>query len=486
VGGCAFRDRRHIAEEFELLPVIPPSATGSAPASPRAAAPGQGTAAATPGQGVLAPDVGRSGVSAPLQGIAALARVQVGALIAARVERGAPAGGMALLRIGAGSVEALTARRLDAGTQLNLQVLKAAPVVELRVLPTRGSVAQEPLAAQGLRQALPRQQPLGQVLASLTGLSRDGLAGGAAETAAVQRIAAQVRALTGAALDPRVDMAPVLLRQAVQESGTFLESRLAAAAASLRRSDPSADLKAGLLRLREGLATLPARGAAASGRGAASAPGPGSSATSAAASAVAPPVSTTTATATAPSQPPGPTPGLQAAVNARPEAAPGATGETALARVVEGLRQGVEAGIARIEMNQILSARGGQDSATVAYLDLPLRSGEQTDDARLALRRERRGAGAEAEHVWTATLEVTPPGLGPLAIQVAFGGGQVSSTLVAERGEARERLQQALPRLQELLQGAGLSVSRLSARQGAVTDLQRPPAQPPELVSVRA
>lgn len=70
-----------------------------------------------------------------------------------------------------------------------------------------------------------------------------------------------------------------------------------------------------------------------------------------------------------------------------------------------------------------------------------------------------------------AELTLTPPQLGKLEITIAMSGDQTSATFVSASPSAREALEQALPRLREMLAEAGItlgqaSVNAESAQQG--------------------
>ncbi len=70
-----------------------------------------------------------------------------------------------------------------------------------------------------------------------------------------------------------------------------------------------------------------------------------------------------------------------------------------------------------------------------------------------------------------AELTLTPPHLGKLEITISVNGDQTSATFISASPAAREALEQALPRLREMLADAGISLGQASvnaesARQG--------------------
>ena len=59
-----------------------------------------------------------------------------------------------------------------------------------------------------------------------------------------------------------------------------------------------------------------------------------------------------------------------------------------------------------------------------------------------------------------AELVLTPPSLGKLGISIQVNGDQTSAHFVASTAAAREALEQAMPRLREALQQAGISLGQ--------------------------
>lgn len=57
-----------------------------------------------------------------------------------------------------------------------------------------------------------------------------------------------------------------------------------------------------------------------------------------------------------------------------------------------------------------------------------------------------------------AELVLTPPSLGKLAVSIQVNGDQASAQFVAATPAARDALEQALPRLREVLQQAGINL----------------------------
>ena len=65
-------------------------------------------------------------------------------------------------------------------------------------------------------------------------------------------------------------------------------------------------------------------------------------------------------------------------------------------------------------------------------------------------------------HEGRAELTLTPPQLGKVEITISVNGDQSSATFVSASPAAREALEQALPRLREMMAEAGISLGQAS------------------------
>ena len=59
-----------------------------------------------------------------------------------------------------------------------------------------------------------------------------------------------------------------------------------------------------------------------------------------------------------------------------------------------------------------------------------------------------------------AELVLTPPNLGKLEVSIALNGDQTTAQFVASSQASRDALEQALPRLREILEQAGISLGQ--------------------------
>ncbi|WP_127477488.1 flagellar hook-length control protein FliK [Sulfurivermis fontis] len=392
---------------------------------------------------------------------------QAGQVLDARVLQ-AQADGSLLLQL-EGQNKPLQARSplpLTAGQQVKLLVAVEADRIVLRLLDTP---AEETALQQAWRSALPRQQPLVTVLQHIARLAQlppttaatgsgtpmtvptaaatttaasppmpelplpeTGLraqpttstpatttATAAAATAAApspEQLKTLAMELLSRLADPQRLTTADGLRQAINQSGLFLEARLA-------RGDTSAlqqDFRAGLLRLLGAVQEQMAAPASAAPRsGAASTP----------------------------------------ALN------PG--------RLLE-LSQHIEGALARVKVQQLqtLNAQTGPDPAWL--LELPLRHGAGQEVMRLRIQREsgsNHGSGAPG---WSVRLHFDSAQHGGVDSVVTLLGGKVGVSFWAEQPATAARFQQHLEELRGQLQHAGLEVAHLRSVAGRATLSEEP------------
>jgi hypothetical protein len=333
----------------------------------------------------------------------------VGRLLRAVVEARSPEGAVTL-RVGGFLLEARSELPLRPGQSLTLQVAAGGPLTVLRVVPEATTdTAETDAINRALRQALPRQGEIRPLLDALAGLTRaPGLLPPAA-TALADRLLSNlppVQTLTDASA----------LKQAMLDSGQFLEARLARGDAA-----PTRDLKAMLLQLQTLLRDAP------------SAPARGDA--------------------------PGNIP-------------PAADTEGA---AIAGLQQCTEAALARLVLNQIDSLPRDASAATPLVVELPLRWGERPGVLRLhiepddAARRETRAAPG-----WTVWLSLEPGDLGPVHCRLQLSGECVSTAFWAEREATAALLRDNLDELQAGLQREGLTPGHLHCQAGTPPQAARP------------
>lgn len=282
--------------------------------------------------------------------------------------------------------------------------------------PSPGPAAVAVTAARA--EAAGQQAALAPVLANL-----EQVLGSKALPATVKAAVAQVLAL------PMPTDAPVTaetVKQAVANSGLFLEARLAAG------STPPMDLKAALLVLQQALAPAAPR------------------------------------TATRPQKPgpPPPTPGGATAGQAPVRATLDPAAE--LDVLIPQLRGEVEQALARQTLHQLASLPDGP--AARWMFELPLATPQGPAIAQFAIDRDDPSrAGPDAPPAWQARFSLDLPPLGPVHVSLRIDGDRTAVTMWAEQPEGLERLRSRGGEL------AGALAADVVFRPGS----PRPPEPPP-------
>jgi hypothetical protein len=362
---------------------------------------------------------------------------KVGQILQATVLTAGQNGALSL-RLGSTVVQAQAQFPAAPGQTLALEVVDSGSPPVLRLLAPQTAAD---VTARATRDALPRQDGLPPLLANLSQLARQG----DAQDNALARLARLVAQVVDSLPSATKVSSGAGLRQALLDSGLFLERNLAQAQASGRPPQINTDLKAGLLRLVNTLLSQTTEQAAAS-RPAAPAPASPSTAV--------PPLR-------------GTAPQPQAHV-------PPVAGDS-LTKLDSGelLRQ-VEAGVARIQLHQLASVPTENRPQPLLSLELPVRQGERTDVFDMRIGKEpRRGPGQP--DVWSVSLAFELQNLGPVRARITVIDKQVSVGLWAERAETASLFEREMGNLQTGLHNAGLAIGQLNCGCGVPPEPERPP-----------
>lgn len=326
---------------------------------------------------------------------------QVGQLLAATVESVAPSG-QVRLRIHNQSLTAQSQLNLRPGQQLQLEVLRAGaqPVLKLQA-----PAAADDIGTQALRQALPRQLPITPLLSQLSTLA-----------AGVPNAKADAPSTAWQSLWQSLSSSQSLsqasgLKQAILNSGLFLEARLA----SGQTQNIGQDFKAQLLRLvaRLGDGTTSVRGA-----------------------------------------PPAEAAARQAAA------------ADAAEFVDKALLAQAQGSLARVQSAQLHQLAEPNTQGMQWSLEIPARHERGAHLVRLDIERDAQAPEQGAAPRFSVQLSLDLPGLGPVHARLGLSGQSVDLSLWAEHADTVELFGRQLNELRTALQTAGLDVARLSCQQG--------------------
>ncbi len=426
---------------------------------------------------------------------------QVGQLLQATVTGSEP--GRALLAIGNRQVVAETSLALQKGQQLTMLIrsLGSQPVLQIT------ATQRESELVAAVRMLLPRQAGTPPLLASIGQLARS------TSTMVPPNISELSRILLRQLPDPVSISSPRGLKQALAESGLFLENRLLQA--NGQASNPvslNTDFKANLLRLVQVVRDWPGtkRDMAPVNRQAT-----GNSNTTAGPPAAEPgkvpgnpgvtpeqarqlmrtgvtPPATARATVTTP-QNTG-TPKAPAATNGTTVSSqtgsadripPPFRGTVPVPQSpvqpnldllnpdrmrTDFLRQ-IEATLSRLQLQQLATVpREGERSLVEWLLELPVRRGEEFDlwSMRWYQEPETPSHPASEQNGWSVQLAFDLPGLGPMQALVQLHGEQVTTRFWTQQENTMPLLRANLDELRQALRAAGLEVGKLDCHTGSL------------------
>lgn len=417
---------------------------------------------------------------------------------------------------------------LQVGQRLNLEVMKNGDQPLLKVVQPQVQT-REAIQNDGLRRNLPLQKPLGQLLNTLENLSKQ---------VDSKQVNQQIRDISQRILNMLPDSSKVStpdgLKQAVRDSGHFLENKLMQLATNPQADKQSLqqDIKTGLLRLLNVLknnappspppvplnnqqAVRPEptvyskntlQNSAQQNLQTHNPQRPPSNPASSSTATLSSSQSQTQATArsiNALNQPDAPTPGQaqsagksaplppqeansprtpqpqmpasntatqvpQANVDTRGSSLQGQIEQ--MSNMVGDIKKDIEAGIARIQTNQINSVRSdGINDKPALHLELPIRNQQnQVNVMQLNIQRDREAGGPERPSIWSISLAFELVELGPIrAGMTLVGDKQISINIWAENETTVDIFDDKMSILREGLQNAGLVTGHVGIQQGA-------------------
>lgn len=137
-----------------------------------------------------------------------------------------------------------------------------------------------------------------------------------------------------------------------------------------------------------------------------------------------------------------------------------------LQQALRELLRSVESGVARLQLNQLVSSAPEEDGKRSWIMELPMRNGEHIDLIQLHLEKEKKQQGKKKAVLWTVTLSLTPKGLGPVQVRVSLANNIINTSFWSENPQASTFIKENLPILKNRYREVGLSVGTLNAHEG--------------------
>ena len=352
-----------------------------------------------------------------------LLQFKVGQIVPATVVRTLPDTGQAQLNIGGNLVKAQSTLPLTPGQTLQLEVLESGNLPKLKILGTTLNPALDGSAREnavfkniGLQKSpvlLPKQ-----------------LLAFAKTTPGIDALPARVRNLAQNILTNLPDLQDLStsrgIKQAIGESGIFLEARLAAIA----KNGPESldhDLKANLLRF-----------AARADTGSTSGE-------------------------------------IEKQQTNDPSA--NASRTESDSQISRTLTDSARGALSRIVLDQIASLPDDQPGKQVWNLEIPFQHAGKAESARLTIERDGRAGADATEHQWSIVVELNLPNLGTLQSKISLSGERVHAYFRTESNAIRELIQSNFDILDTQFGKAGLTTGNLASGTGVAS---RKPTQSAE------
>jgi hypothetical protein len=325
------------------------------------------------------------------------------------------------------------------GQQLKLEVVTPGAIAALKILTPSTPVENIP---QALRTTLPQQAPLAPLLTNLAFIAKANTvlpAGPRISPPLPQPVVEMTRAIIDHL--PRTDTITTAngIKQAVAQSGLFLEARLAQTlqqslqqplpaslqqqAANSPGAQISIDFKGGLLGLLASLLDI---------------------------------IKSMPSANTAPKNAP-----------TLPSSASASSTQTMnLQQTLTELRRHVEGGLARLQLNQLVSSAPEEDGKRGWVTELPVRNGENIDLIQLHIEKDKGRGAKKKTALWTVALSLELKGLGPVQARVSLAGNIINTSFWTENPQATEFIQENLQTLKHRYHEVGLAVGTLNAHKG--------------------
>jgi hypothetical protein len=319
---------------------------------------------------------------------------------------------------------------LPLSQRIQIQVVHMGSTPELRILPLSTQVVA--VVPQALRELLPKQAGIGELIKSLELLSRTN------SSNLPDSVRFAIENLTAAIPKTKQLFTPKGLQNAVRNSGLFLEATLAA---NLTNKNPffGNDIKARLLNL---LAAIQESVPSTS-------------------------EGTSASQLRKNSLPPGPAAFSQSVS----EIENGNSNSEIID--LDKLVLKTEGALAKIIVDQLASQPQDNGGVTM-QLTIPFTEGNYQDTAQLVINSDGSAACNENQlPSWTAAIELQPPGIGKFNAHIVWNGSHIDATLWSDREETEVLMQSHCELLRARLEQIGLEA-------GNIIILDQPPVLPPK------
>lgn len=386
-------------------------------------------------------------------------------------------------------------QRLPLGAEVALRVVKTGSQPIMQFVEPSMAQRQAALSAEGLRQALPKQEPLQQFFGRLPlALQTQN-----AEARLPPAIQQAVQQLQNQIVSRQAIQHPEQLKRAIQESGAFLETHLQHATTSSNSGDVAArDLKAQLLRL----ASLLQQQAANTLSPQTSRTDPNSppvqypikpihAQTGQAQNGQAQSAQTTSQQTPLSDSLRSEQRAVLTEARLSGEAKAALQNQTAqhLARAMSldlpTLQRHVESALARIQFNQLQSLGALEHSPHGVLLELPVKDQQQIDVFQFHIDDQaEHGEQSDNNKLWSVMLSFEMEGLGNMHARLILGGEQIRASVWAESADTYTLVENHLDALRDRLREVAFLDPQVRCFKGQPESIAQPQEHTDELIDI--
>jgi len=115
-----------------------------------------------------------------------------------------------------------------------------------------------------------------------------------------------------------------------------------------------------------------------------------------------------------------------------------------LQSILAELLRNVGSGLARLQLSQLVSSAAEEEGKRAWIMEIPVRSGEHIDLIQLRIEKEKNRHSSKKPALWTVTLALELRGLGPVQARVTLADNIVSTHFWAEHTSTTELINQHL------------------------------------------
>ncbi|MEW5757099.1 MAG: flagellar hook-length control protein FliK [Pseudomonadota bacterium] len=348
---------------------------------------------------------------------------------------------------------------LTEGQTIRLKLEHLTPQPEFKLV----SAERDEPVAQALRHLMPKQAPLEQLLGQLQHIVKLHQDMPRLQAVLPEAALKLIRQLIANLPDTKQLGSAEGLKRALQDSGQFLEQKLAQAAVAQNTVTGllDKDLKVALLNLArelreldQRLQTTPAASLAREGK----------------------PAIPLAQIATAAAGAASPSPGADKGVSSPASPGPSQNGNVSEQSLIRELLRHAEASIARIQTQQLTTLPTPDDPKLVWTFELPLRHQERLDTVQLRIQRDGGHAqAAGAKPAWNVLISFELQTLGPVHVNLRMAGHALQAGVWTEHPLALQLFNRHLEELRQRLGRKGVNVEQLQCHRGKPPQLNSPP-----------